>query len=252
MSSIFDPTSIKMPICSPAGLAKSGWGLVCDDFAPIRKPIHERVSTDVERRFTGSGDVITGIGVTIGGRVDDAVVESIAGWLHEYFLRESDPKPTRVIINPPATVVFFEDDTKVVAKTHDGDEYNPLFGVMACVLRKVGKNRVRIDAWEDVIGFLSGHVADAKECRLMADMLNQAADALELKGVMDAMREYDVREDEPTLPAPDFYDKLATAVSNEVESRDRIASVEKDVEDIKSRHERTRQTIRKLIDEGEL
>lgn len=226
---------------------------------PIRQQVHPRVCADVERRFNGLGEMVTGIGVTVDGRVDDEVVESISEWIHDYFHvgRESDPKPTKVVLNDPATVVFFEDDTKVVAKTHNGDEYDPLFGVMACVLRKIGKNRVRIDAWEDVIGFLAGHLADARECRLMADMLSRTADALELKGVMDAMREYDVREDDagdkqPMQPVPDFFEKVATVVSNRVDDLDRIASVEKDVEDIKSRHERTRQTIRKLIDEGEL
>ena len=142
------------------------------------------------------------------------------------------PAPKRVIINDPATVVFFESGDKVVAKAKDGDEYDPLFGIMACALRKVGKNRVRIDAWEPVIDFLSSYLADAKECRVIADMLNTTADALELDGVMDAMEEYDVRNaEEPSME---------------------WLTVEEFMGDKLHEHERTRQTIRDLIDRGEL
>lgn len=154
------------------------------------------------------------------------------------------PAPKRVIINDPATVVFFSDDTKTVTKAKDGDEYDPLFGIMACALRKVGKNRVRIDAWEPVIDFLSSYLADAKECRVIADMLNTTADALELDGVMDAMEEYDVREDTPDCQVCDTAVNVVTSsVVGELETR---------VADIEKGRERTRQAIRDLIDRGEL
>lgn len=145
--------------------------------------------------------------------------------------------PKRVIINDPATVVFFSDDTKTVTKAKDGDEYDPLFGIMACALRKVGKNRVRIDAWEPVIGFLSSYLADAKECRVIADMLNTTADALELDGVMDAMDEYDVRNaEEPIIEWMTAEEFAWNGFSD----------------DKLHEHERTRQTVRNLIDRGEL
>jgi len=142
------------------------------------------------------------------------------------------PMPKKVIINDPATVVFFSDGSKTVTKAKDGDEYDPLFGIMACALRKVGRNRVRIDAWEPVIDFLSSYLADAKECRVIADMLNTTADALELDGVMDAMEEYDVRNaGEPCME---------------------WQTVEEFMGDKLHEHERTRQTIRSLVDRGEL
>lgn len=153
------------------------------------------------------------------------------------------PAPKRIIINDPATVVFFSDDTKTVTKAKDGDEYDPLFGIMACALRKVGRNRVRIDAWEPVIDFLSSYLADAKECRVIADMLNTTADALELDGVMDAMEEYDVRNDtamderESSTTTTDVVDSIAKALSDGYREKIR---------------ERTRQTVRNLIDRGEL
>ena len=154
------------------------------------------------------------------------------------------PAPKRVIINDPATVVFFSDDTKTVTKAKDGDEYDPLFGIMACALRKVGKNRVRIDAWEPVIDFLSSYLADAKECRVIADMLNTTADALELDGVMKAMEEYDEREDTPDCQVFDTTVKDGTTSA--------VGELETRVADIERGCERTRQAIRDLIDRGEL
>lgn len=141
-------------------------------------------------------------------------------------------KPNRVIFSGCATVLLFDDSSKAVTKAKDGDEYDPLFGIMACALRKVGRNRVRIDAWEPVIDFLSSYLADAKECRVIADMLNTTADALELDGVMDAMEEYDVRNaEEPSME---------------------WLTVEEFMGDKLHEHERTRQTIRDLVDRGEL
>ena len=154
------------------------------------------------------------------------------------------PMPKKVIINDPATVVFYSDDTKAVTKAKGGDEYDPLFGIMACALRKVGKNRVRIDAWEPVIDFLSSYLADAKECRVIADMLNTTADALELDGVMDAMEEYDEREDTPDCQVFDTSIKAGTISA--------VGELETRVADIEKGRERTRQAIRDLIDRGEL
>ena len=164
------------------------------------------------------------------------------------------PAPKRVIINDPATVVFFKDGSKVVTKAKDGDEYDPLFGIMACALRKVGRNRVRIDAWEPVIDFLSSYLADAKECRVIADMLNTTADALELDGVMDAMEEYDVRNaEEPSmewLTVEEFMgDKPQERDASDV-VRDITSALSDDYRE--KVRERTRQTIRDLIDRGEL
>lgn len=188
----------------------------------------------------------TELRVAIAEEMSKTVFDALYAWgkAAGYIDDSDDPKPTKVIINDPATVVFFKSGDKVVAKAKDGDEYDPLFGIMACALRKVGKNRVRIDAWEPVIDFLSSYLADAKECRVIADMLNTTADALELDGVMDAMEEYDEREDTPDCQGFDTAAKVSTSsVVGELETR---------VADIEKGRERTRQAIRDLIDRGEL
>ena len=167
---------------------------------------------------------------------------------------DSRPKPAKVIINDPATVVFFSDDSKAVTKAKDGDEYDPLFGIMACALRKVGRNRVTIDSWEPVIDFLSSYLADAKECRVIADMLNTTADALELDGVMDAMEGYDVRNAEEPRMEWLTVEEFMGDKPQERDASDLVNDITRALSDgYKEKvRERTRQTIRDLVDRGEL
>lgn len=210
------------------------------------KPVYETLYADSTHYTFPCGHYETEMRIAIAEEMSKAVFDALYAWgkAAGYIDDSDDPKPTKVIINDPATVVFFESGDKVVAKAKDGDEYDPLFGIMACALRKVGRNRVRIDAWEPVIDFLSSYLADAKECRVIADMLNTTADALELDGVMDAMEEYDVREDTPDCQVFDTAVKVGTSsVVGELETR---------VADIEKGRERTRQAIRDLIDRGEL
>lgn len=191
-------------------------------------------------------DVETTLSVTTTKDIDGSFFDALFAWAKEAgFVRgRNGAKPTKVIINDPATVVFFDDGSKTVTKAKHGDEYDPLFGIMACVLRKVGRNRVTIDMWEPVIGFLADYLSDADECRLVADMLNATADALDLKGVMEDVEEYDARNTEP--------EQVGT-VSDRISEMSRIIS--DDIEKLDQRlneFERTRQTIRNLVDRGEL
>ena len=143
--------------------------------------------------------------------------------------------PERVIFNPPATIAFWNDGTKTVAKAKDGDEFDPLLGIMVCALRKVGKNRVSIDSWEPVIALLSDDLASAKECRLVADVLNATADAWELAGVADELDKWadeESEEEEPTEPNGTWASETCLNVGID--------------------HDAMRQAIRDLIDRGEL
>ena len=217
-----------------------------DCIAIDHKPVYETLYADSTQYTFPCGHYETEMRIAIAEEMSKAVFDALYAWgkAAGYIDDSDDPKPTKVIINDPATVVFFESGDKVVAKAKDGDEYDPLFGIMACVLRKVGRNRVTIDSWEPVIGFLADYLADAKECRLVADMLNATADALELDGVMDDIEEYDARNTEP--------EQVGT-VSDRISEMSRIIS--DDIEKLDQRlneFERTRQTIRNLVDRGEL
>ena len=46
-------------------------------------------------------------------------------------------KPTRIIFNIPATICFFSDGEKIVAKCSEGEEFIPEYGVMACIMKKI-------------------------------------------------------------------------------------------------------------------
>ena len=108
--------------------------------------------------------------------------------------------PERVIFNCPATIVLWSDNSKTVTKCQEDDEYDPLFGIIGCVIRKLGRNRVKIDMWEWVIEFLADNLMDPDECRFISDVLAVTADAWELKGVDEAMEPYSKW---PDLPVED-------------------------------------------------
>lgn len=207
------------------------------------RPIYSLSANADDNVYTCSSGVETTLSVTTTKDIDGSFFDALFAWarLAGFFGRINRPKPSKVIINDPATVTFFDDGTKVVAKAAGGDEYDPLFGIMTCALRKVGKNRVTVDLWEPVIGFLADFLADADECRLIADMLTTTADALELDGVMDAIEDYDSRAEEPEEPI----ERIRIM-------RERIDEDIRRLDDALHEHERTRQTIRNLVDRGEL
>ena len=50
-------------------------------------------------------------------------------------------KIKKIIFNPPATVVLWEDDTKTVVKCAEDDEFNPETGVAMCYMKKIYGSR---------------------------------------------------------------------------------------------------------------
>lgn len=50
-------------------------------------------------------------------------------------------KIKKIIFNPPATVVLWEDDTKTVVKCAEDDEFNPETGVAMCYVKKIYGSR---------------------------------------------------------------------------------------------------------------
>lgn len=208
------------------------------------RPTYSLSDYAVDNVYTCSSGVETTLEVTTMKNIDGSFFDALFAWAKEagFVGGGNGAKPTKVIINDPATVVFFDDGSKTVTKAKHGDEYDPLFGIMACVLRKVGRNRVTIDSWEPVIGFLADSLADADECRLVADMLNATADALELDGVMEAMEEYDARNAEPVTTVSDRIAEMSHRIDEDIKKLDQRLN----------EYERTRQTIRNLVDRGEL
>lgn len=52
-----------------------------------------------------------------------------------------DLEVKRIIFNPPATVIIWEDDTKTVVKCAEDDEFNPEIGVAMCYMKKIYGSR---------------------------------------------------------------------------------------------------------------
>ena len=67
-------------------------------------------------------------------------------------------KARRVVFNPPATVVLWEDGTKTVVKCDKDDEYNVITGIALCYMKKALGNTSRElnKALNNAKGFLDG------------------------------------------------------------------------------------------------
>lgn len=107
------------------------------------------------------------------------------GWLNR-LAENFRPKPKKVICNDPATIVLFDDGTKVVTKVHDGDAYDWVAGIAFCCLRKALRNR-NFDRYEKQVRKLVDKVYErdphdmASELRAIAKGLSMTADALEVE-----------------------------------------------------------------------
>lgn len=105
------------------------------------------------------------------------------GWLHS-LSKGFRPKPTKVIVHDPATVVFMSDGTKHVIKCHDGDSYDGDLGVLLICLRKCLGNR-RFDGYEKAMRLVLKAARKAKslpaELRAIGKALIMTADALEVE-----------------------------------------------------------------------
>jgi hypothetical protein len=96
--------------------------------------------------------------------------------------KNPDIKPTikRVMFNPPATIIFWSDDTKTVVKCQEGDTYNPETGFALAYLKKLLGNdntfNKEIDKW---VPQFDGVIFDMKQAE--KDMyIKQAYNALDL------------------------------------------------------------------------
>lgn len=54
------------------------------------------------------------------------------------------PSIKKVIFNPPATIILWEDGTKTVVKAMKGTEFNPYYGFTAAVTKKVFDSNSRV------------------------------------------------------------------------------------------------------------
>ena len=171
------------------------------------------------------------LSATFVGPFDESVVASLHEWgtrvgiIKEYTL----PNVDRLVFSGPATVTLFSDNTKCVTKCKDGDDYDPLFGVMACFVRRLTRNR--------------GHAVDEYEPELKAI-------ASEIQSPDDVKRligHYAV-----ILNTLTMLDESSDKWLEHLGEGERKEDVEVEQSEAHIDHDAIRQAIRDLVDKGEL
>lgn len=155
---------------------------------------------------------------------------------------EGVPRMKEVIFNGPATVVKYEDGTKTIAKCGKHDKFDALFGLMACIVRKIDTvDENPVHECEDALHEMAGNIKSE------ADLEHLLAFATLMRDVLFVLQENkDVWL--PHLGAP------AVVVTDEPVTATKVPVVHIDLsgEAYKFAEEAARQIVRNLIDEGEL
>ena len=72
----------------------------------------------------------------IDNRASDIVIDHMA----EDSARDFYDSPSQVIFNPPATIVIFNDGTKIISKCDKKDKFSKETGFLMCMLKRVYGN----------------------------------------------------------------------------------------------------------------
>lgn len=175
---------------------------------------------------------------------DCAKYSDIAGALHKTAdaltpEEERFPEVERVIYSGPATVAIFKDGTKVVTKCHDGDDFDPMVGLINCCIRKLTRNHGHaIDAWDGVPKLIADSLGGPDDFAFMSDVLAMVANAITDEGNYKAVLDRVAHE----LADEEYHDGLSRISDAMIET----------AKDKGWDHDAMRQEIRRLIDEGEL
>lgn len=181
---------------------------------------------------------VTTVSATGYGSENDVITALFGLINHIESTKYSKPSVLDVLFNGPATIVKFSDDTKVVTKCHKGDKFNGTFGILACAIRKLTRNRGKeVDRFEGVISDLAKHTLMPDDWRKLSDAIGMLADALEVDGVAAGVATHEWEYVEPKEPAD--ADSLVDKISEQVSDNEAV-------------QEQVRQTIRDLLDKGEL
>lgn len=70
---------------------------------------------------------------------EDTTVSSVCDkvYIHEHSIDKTIPKIKRVHHSNPCTIVIFEDGDKVISRCHGEDKYDPEYGLMMCIMKKL-------------------------------------------------------------------------------------------------------------------
>ena len=153
------------------------------------------------------------------------------------------PSMFSVIYDGDLTAVTWDDGS--VTRTHrrEDDEYDPLFGTLACVIRKLTNNEGHgVDLFEPEMRLIADFVEEYEDLDYLHEYYATVVDAIEVmqnsKGKwLGQLGPRDTDTDEPETEEPETEER-------EVEHDDVVAT--------KSDLDALRQEIRNLVDAGEL
>ena len=92
------------------------------------------------------------------------------------------PKIKDVIFNPPATIVFWADNTKTVVKCQEGDDYDPEKGLTMAITKKIFGNKGNY--CEEIKKWVKKYQPEPVELRMDVKTFNESIkDALEKLGI---------------------------------------------------------------------
>lgn len=107
----------------------------------------EHIEVEKKNPYSPARIDATIVGFTPGNPIGRDVYEHIMRCLNSNPHRDTRPRtkaqPTirDVIFNPPATIVFWSDDTKTVVKCQEGDTYDPEKGLAMAIVKKTFGNQ---------------------------------------------------------------------------------------------------------------
>lgn len=152
------------------------------------------------------------------------------------FGSDDNPSVESVILSGPATVVLWDDGTKTVTKLREGDEWDPLFGILACIVRKLTRNRGHaVNDSEELLHAIAADVQCIEDVDALIDYGQFVLDVLEVLRDAAPLWMMMLGPDDEQTEAEDVDEPQPMSAEEAVRER-----------------ERTRQTIRDLVDRGEL
>ena len=165
--------------------------------------------------------------------------------LHSVTAGVEDPEIGEIIFNGPATIVKWDDGSKTVSKVRDGDEWDPMFGIIACIFRKLTRNRGHgVDDNEPLIAEMAEDIRSLDDIDRMTDFCLLTLDALTI--LRDSANIW-YEKLGPEDASLDANDAAAEAVRDEHGGERKSRT-----EDMIAEREQIRQKIRDLVDAGEL
>lgn len=70
--------------------------------------------------------------------------KEVKSYTHYYRPRSSQNMIKKIIFNPPATIIFWDDGAKTVVKCQEGEEFDPEKGIAMAYLKHAVGNNTRI------------------------------------------------------------------------------------------------------------